>query len=157
MACTNGVIFGVAKKIITFDHLINHKLNQNVFEETIEKLHHNINYKIRRYANTTIDLDDKNNLLNQFIKNISQVKAYKHYKSNYNLESNQVNKLIINPLQNLDMNKANRSMDNESNWWIAFNIIQENMTKRLSPVLNNSKLSFENKILTKSLEQVFGK
>ena len=49
----------------------------------------------------------------------------------------------------------NRPEDMDNTYWLAFNTIQENMTNVLSPILNQRTLAFENKLLTKSLEQVF--
>lgn len=154
--CTNGA-YGFDGKTTqqVFGDLLHNKLNQQLYVDALGNIVNHINGTVVRYANTIIDKADSKHLLDQVIKNMSKDSSLAHYKKFKRMDKQQVHSMI-ELINNPNILKSNRVLDSDNTAWLTFNTIQENITNTIAPILGERTLIWENKLMTKSLQQVFG-
>ena len=152
--CTNGMIGFDSMQSFSFDNVSRNKIDRHQFMNVLDTNVSILENTILKYTNKSINQENKIKLLDKFVHNISTKTSKSHYQSYHNMKKDEIDALIT-AVTDEKLLIPNRSEDMDNTYWLAFNTIQENMTNVLSPILNQRTLAFENKLLTKSLEQIF--
>lgn len=154
--CSNGA-YGFDGKTTEqwFGDLLHNKLNQQLYVDALGNIVNHINKTVIKYSNKIIDKADSKHLLDQVIRNMSKDSSLAHYSKFKKMNKQQVHSMI-ELINNPNILKSNRAIDSDNTAWLTFNTMQENITNTIAPILGERTLIWENKLMSKSLEQVFG-
>jgi len=154
--CTNGA-YGFDGKTTqqVFGDLLHNKLNQQLYVDAVGNIVNHITGTVVKYANHIIDAADAKHLLDQVVQNMRKDSSIAHY-SKFKRMTKQQTHSMIDLINNPSILKSNRLVDSDNTAWLAFNTMQENITNTIAPILGERSLIWENKLMSKSLQQVFG-